>query len=177
MSNPNWDGHILHGPNVPLYVHGAFNPQYGPELFFFSFLFHSMTLFLDILLMKTSEWPLAARGAASDKSGRERANALSPCTRLNRSSWSAQAALAPLSEMCLTLQHLSGLDRNNPQPNSGGCHLEICAGKESVSAYSNKPHLQPHLSHQNSLSPFLLPTALNTSSIAEMLEKSKEGKK
>lgn len=78
MSNPNWDGHILHGPNVPLYVHGAFNPQYGPELFFFSFLFHSMTLFLDILLMKTSEWPLAARGAASDKSGRERANAPEP---------------------------------------------------------------------------------------------------
>lgn len=90
---------------------------------------------------------------------------------------SSGRALAPLSEMCLTLQHLSGLDRNNPQPNSGGCHLEICAGKESVSAYSNKPHLQPHLSHQNSLSPFLLPTALNTSSIAEMLGKSKEGKK
>lgn len=39
MSNPNWDGHILHGPNVPLYVRGAFNPQYGPELFFFSFSF------------------------------------------------------------------------------------------------------------------------------------------
>lgn len=52
---------------------------------------------------------------------------------------SSGRASAPLSAMCLTLQHLSGLDRNNPRPNSGGCHLEICAGKESVSAYSNKP--------------------------------------
>lgn len=70
---------------------------------FFSFLFHSMTLFLDILLMKTSEWPLAARGAASDKSGRERANALSPCTRLNRSSWSAQAARLLRCQRCVSL--------------------------------------------------------------------------
>lgn len=35
---------------------------------FFPFLFHSMTLFLDILLMKTSECPFAAHGAASDMS-------------------------------------------------------------------------------------------------------------
>lgn len=54
--------------------------------------------------------------------------------------------VALLSEMCLTLQHLSGLDRSNPLPNSRGCNLEICAGTETVSAYSHKPHLLPHRS-------------------------------
>lgn len=41
---------------------------------------------------------------------------------------------ALLSEMRLPLWHLSGLDRNNPRPNSRGCNLEICAGTETESA-------------------------------------------
>lgn len=54
---------------------------------------------------------------------------------------------ALLSEMCLTLWHLSGLDRNNPRPNSRGCNLEICAGAETESAYAYYLRLSPHLNH------------------------------
>lgn len=49
--------------------------------------------------------------------------------------------------MCLTLRHLSGLDRNNPRPNSRGCNLEICARTETESAYSYERRLSPRLNH------------------------------
>lgn len=51
--------------------------------------------------------------------------------------------------------------------------MEICAGTETVSAYSQKPHLPPHLSH---LTPFFLP-ALRHVQYFEMVENVKNADK